>query len=194
MKKVSIIVISILGLVFLASCGKEAVKKEEVVKEPQVEQKEEKVEEEVTKKEEELTQKKGEVEEVLSALDEMNYMIKPHDWLSKIAKHEYGEMSMWKKIYSWNKEKIGDNPDLIFPFHELLLKNVPGERAKPLEYDYYNYEVKSNESLWSIAGKEYDNSYAWIVIMRDNADVLGSNINNIEPGTVLKLRTKIFNN
>ncbi len=194
MKKLSIIAIS---LVFLLSCGKEAVKKEEVVKQPveQEEKVEEKKEQEAEKQEaEEITQEKGQVDEVLGVLEEeLNYMIKPHDWLSKIAKHEYGEISMWKKIYSWNKEKIGDNPDLIYPFHELQLKNVPKDRANRLEYDYYNYEVKQSESLWSIAGKEYDNTYAWIVILRDNADVLGSDINNIDPGTVLKLRTKIFN-
>ncbi|MCF7886174.1 MAG: LysM peptidoglycan-binding domain-containing protein [Candidatus Marinimicrobia bacterium] len=191
MRKKITIVVSLTALVFLLSCGKEAVKKEEVVEEQQVEQQEKKAAKEETKQEE-LVQKDSQVDEVLDAIEE-DYMIKPNDWLSKIAQKEYGEISMWKKIYSWNEEKIGNNPNLIYPFHELLLKNVPKERAKPLEYDYYNYEVKNNESLWSIAGNEYDNSYAWIVILRDNADVLGSDIDNIEPGTVIKLRTKILN-
>lgn len=192
MKKVTILTISLIALVFLLSCAKEAVKKEDVVQKPKTEQKSEKVEKE--EKSETLTQKEGQVDEVLGALeDELNYMIQPNDWLSKIAEKEYGKISMWKKIYSWNEKKIGNNPNLIYPFHELLLKNVPKDRAEPLDYDYYNYKVKSNESLWSIAGKEYDNSYAWIVILRDNADVLGSDIHNVEPGTVLKLRTKILN-
>jgi len=190
MKKIGILSIGIAALLLFVSCGKEAVKEEEVVEqEPQVEKKQEK-----EKEEKETQQKeKKQVEEAMKALDEMDYMIKPHDWLSKIAKRQYGEIDMWEKIYSWNKEKIGDNPDLIYPFHELLLKNVPKDRAKPLEYDYYTYTVKDNESLWSIAETEYDNPYAWIVILRDNADKIGSDINNLDPGVNLKLRTKLLN-
>jgi nucleoid-associated protein YgaU len=65
--------------------------------------------------------------------------------------------------------------------------------ANDLEYEFYDYTVKANESLWGIAGREYQNHYAWIVILRDNADVLGSNLENIPAGTVLKLRTNLFN-
>jgi len=92
----------------------------------------------------------------------------------------------------WNRTKIGDNPNLIYPYHEFLLKK-PKDNAEPLEYDYYEYRVKQTESLWTIAGKEYDNNYAWIVILRDNADVLGSDLRKIAPGTVLQLRTAVFN-
>ncbi|MBL7136646.1 MAG: LysM peptidoglycan-binding domain-containing protein [Candidatus Marinimicrobia bacterium] len=143
-----------------------------------------------------LKQVGGQLEEVLQIVAEGDsidifYMVKPNDWLSKIALNEYGKISMWKAIYRWNRKKIGDNPNLIYPFHEFLLKK-PKEIANPVEYNLYEYTVKHDESLWSIAGKEYSNNYAWIVILRDNADVLGSNLQNIPAGTVLELRTKLF--
>lgn len=143
-----------------------------------------------------LKQVEGQLEEVLEIVAEGDsvdvfYMVKPNDWLSKIALNEYGKIGMWKAIYRWNRKKIGDNPNLIYPFHEFLLKK-PKEIANPVEYNLYEYTVKHNESLWSIAGKEYGNNYAWIVILRDNADVLGANLEKIPAGTVLKLRTKLF--
>jgi len=179
---------------------------EEPVGEPVVETEETlqevpKVVEEVAVEEEKpavdtLKQVEGQLEEVLQIVAEGDsidvfYMVKPNDWLSKIAMNEYGKVGMWKAIYRWNRKKIGDNPNLIYPFHEFLLKK-PKEIANPVEYDFYEYTVKRNESLWSIAGKEYGNNYAWIVILRDNADVLGANLEKIPAGTVLKLRTKLF--
>ena len=40
------------------------------------------------------------------------YMIKRGDFLTKIALREYGDASMWRDIYSWNKDEIGENPEL----------------------------------------------------------------------------------
>jgi len=143
-----------------------------------------------------LAEKEGKLEEVLELVSEGDsvdvfYMVKPGDYLSLIAKNEYGNIGMWRLIYRWNRKKIGANPNLIYPFHEFLLKK-PKENAIDLEYDFYEYTVKENESLWSIAGQEYNNHYAWIVILRDNADVLGSNLENVPTGTILKLRTNLF--
>ena len=128
-----------------------------------------------------------------SVLDSQKYMIKPGDWLSKISQEYYDNIDKWEKIYSWNKEKIGDNPDVIQPFREIILKNVPQKNANPLDYNFYKYTVKSGESLISIAKKEYGNPYAWIIILKDNADVIGQNINMLMVGTVLNLRTKLVN-
>ncbi len=144
-----------------------------------------------------LKQTQGQLEEVMEVVAEgdtidMYYMVKPEDWLSKIAEKEYGNIKMWKKIYKWNRKKIGDNPNMIYPFHEFLLKKLK-ENANDLEYEFYNYTVKFNESLWDIAQKEYGNAYAWIVLLRDNADVLGSDLKSIKPGTELKVRTNLFN-
>ena len=144
-----------------------------------------------------LEEREGKLEEVLELISETDsvdvfYMVKPGDYLSLIAQSEYGNIGMWRMIYKWNRKKIGDNPNVIYPFHEFLLKKVK-DIANDLEFDYYEYPVKSNETLWSIAGKEYNNHYAWIVILRDNADALGLNIDDIPHGTVLKLRTNLFN-
>ena len=219
MSRFVVILLMIALMVF--SCGKQAVQEEEVteeivgqkIKEAEQEtvkeaeaagQKATEVKEEALQVEaglsettETLEQKEGQLEEVLELVAEgdsvnMFYMVKPNDYLSKIAQNEYGKIAMWKMIYKWNRAKIGDNPNLIFPFHEFLLKK-PKALANDLEYEYYEYTVNSNESLWSIAGREYENNYAWIVLLRDNADVLGSNLENIPVGTVLKIRTALFN-
>ena len=50
------------------------------------------------------------------------YMIKRGDFLTKIALREYGDASMWRDIYSWNKDEIGDNPDRLYPYNFLSLK------------------------------------------------------------------------
>ncbi|MDO9548612.1 MAG: LysM peptidoglycan-binding domain-containing protein [Candidatus Marinimicrobia bacterium] len=178
---------------------------EPVVQEPQPEEPEPVMDETVAPVEsavaisesETLEEREGKLEEVLELISETDsvdifYMVKPGDYLSLIAKNEYGNIGMWRMIYKWNRKKIGDNPNMIYPFHEFLLKK-PKNMATDLEFDYYNYTVKSNETLWSIAGKEYKNHYAWIVILRDNANALGSNIDDIPYGTVLKLRTNLFN-
>ena len=119
------------------------------------------------------------------------YMTKPNDWLSKIAISEYGEVTMWRSIWKWNYEKIGDNPNMIYPYKEFDLKK-PRENAKTIEYELVNYTVKQGETLWSIAKNEYGNNYAWIVILRDNFDTIGDHQDSIAPGTILKLRTKLY--
>ncbi len=144
-----------------------------------------------------LEEKEGKLEEVLELISETDsvdvfYMVKPGDYLSLIALNEYGNLGMWRMIYKWNRKLIGDNPNRIYPFNEFLLKK-PISIAVDLDYDVYEYVVKDNETLWSIAGQVYNNNYAWIVILRDNADVLGANIDDIPEGTVLKLRTNLFN-
>ncbi|MCF7886505.1 MAG: outer membrane beta-barrel protein [Candidatus Marinimicrobia bacterium] len=167
----------------------EVEKPEEVVEEP--EEKAEEIEKEEEKAEELEEKAKEEIEK--KYYEKLQYMIKPNDYLIKIAGNIYEDKSMWNDIYDWNRDMIGDNPNLIYPFHELLLKNVPVDNANELEYEFYNYEVKKGETLWSVAAKEYGNPYAWIVIYRDNKNVLGDKCQNLKEGTILKLRNQIFN-
>ena len=220
MKRLNGVVILLAVLALISNCGKQAVK-EEPVKEQAIEKKVEKQQPseqkpavvETTKvetakvetttaveapvpEEEKVKETKGKLEEVLEvaitgdSIDVM-YMVRPNDYLIKIAKNEYGVAWMWKKIYAWNIDKIGDNPNLIYPFNEFLLKK-PRDKANPVKYEFYDYEVKPGETLWSIAGKEYGNNYAWIVILHDNADVLNFDLEKLPPGTILKLRTKLW--
>jgi len=48
------------------------------------------------------------------------YTIVKGDTLSKIAKEEYGDAKLWRKIYEHNKDVIKD-PDKIFPGQTIAL-------------------------------------------------------------------------
>ena len=117
-------------------------------------------------------------------------MIKRGDWLSKIAKQEYGDWLMWKKIYTWNKKTIGSNPNLIYPYHFLdLLK--PADQAKKCPVEFYDYTIKSGETLWSIAGTVFGDELAWIILYMDNEVQLESNAGVLKPGMIIQLRKKL---
>ena len=136
----------------------------------------------------------AEVEEVVTpaVYETMEYMIKRGDNLSFIAQKAFGSASKWNEIYEWNKDRIGSNPNLIYPFHQLQLQNVSSERMTDLTYTLNEYEVQAGETLRSIAANKYGCSDAWIVIMRDNQDVLGGS-RVVSPGTVLKIRDNLLN-
>lgn len=185
-------------------------KEEAVVPEPvEIEKPAEPVQEEVVEEPvevEEVVEEVEAVEEVAPVVEEevveeaapevyetMEYMIKKGDNLSVIAEKIYGTKSDWKNIYDWNKESIGSNPNLIYPYYQLNLQNVSPEQFEGLKYTLYEYEVKAGETLRSIAAREYGSSYAWVVIFRDNQDVLGDSYNAPAPGTVIKLRDNLFN-
>lgn len=205
MKRVLPFVVIILSVFMLIGCGgKEAVddtaepveQEAPVVDEPPVA--EETVvtpeeEEEVVEEATEDTAEEVLPEEVAEPVKDslwVKYMIQPNDYLTKIALQEYGVVTMWRTIWDWNLDVVGDDPDLIYPFEELSLKKASYE-AEPEEIEYVDYTVEEGENLWCISKKLYGNSYAWIVIMRDNLDVLGNDYNSITPGMVLKIRSDI---
>jgi len=202
MKRVLPLLAIVLSVFMLIGCGsKEVVDdtaepvaqeapvvEEPVVEEPVVEPAEEVVEETAEETAEEVLP-----EEVAQPVEDslwVKYMIQPNDYLTKIALQEYGVVTMWRTIWDWNMDVIGDDPDLIYPFEELSLKKASYE-AEPRDIEYVDYTVEEGESLWCIAEKLYGNSYAWIVIMRDNLDVLGNDYNSITPGMVLKIRSEL---
>lgn len=205
MKRVLPFVVIILSVFMLIGCGgKEAVddtaepveQEAPVVDEPPVA--EETVvtpeeEEEVVEEATEDTAEEVLPEEVAEPVKDslwVKYMIQPNDYLTKIALQEYGVVTMWRTIWDWNLDVVGDDPDLIYPFEELSLKKASYE-AEPEEIEYVDYTVEEGENLWCISKKLYGNSYAWIIIMRDNLDVLGNDYNSITPGMVLKIRSDI---
>ena len=119
------------------------------------------------------------------------YMIKPGQTLSLIAYEEYGNPNEWRSIYGWNKEKIGDDPNMIHPYHYLdLLK--PRENSVEFEPDYYIHKVTRGETLWTISKKEYGDQYAWVVLFWDNEEVLQENDGILKPGMELKVRTELW--
>ena len=119
-----------------------------------------------------------------------DYIIKRGDFLSKIAKQEYGDWLMWKNIYSWNRDEIGSNPNLIYPYRFLDLLKPAGD-AKKCPVQFYDYSVSKGETLWSIAGKVFGDELAWIILYMDNEDLIETNDGVLNPGMQIKLRKKL---
>ena len=119
-----------------------------------------------------------------------DYMIKRGDFLSKIAKQEYGDWLMWKNIYSWNRDEIGSNPNLIYPYRFLDLLKPAGD-AKKCPVQFYDYSVSKGETLWLIAGKVFGDELAWIILYMDNEDLIETNDGVLSPGMKIKLRKKL---
>lgn len=119
------------------------------------------------------------------------YMIRHGDYLVKIATNEYGDPTRWRSIYDWNRELIGDNPNLIYPYHELELRKPEYEITR-WSYEYTVHVVEQGETLWSIAGEEYNDEIAWIVIFWDNEETLDSNAGQLKPGMELQIRTELW--
>jgi len=118
------------------------------------------------------------------------YMVLPDEYLIKIAKKEYGDFRLWRNIYAWNKDDIGNNPNIIYPYNFL---NIQKERvsAKTLEPTYFAYTVKSGDNLWNISGEKYGDAKSWIILLWDNEETIKANAGILTPGMTLKLREKL---
>ena len=114
------------------------------------------------------------------------YMIKRGDYLIKIAAREYGDSSMWREIYEWNKQEIGPNPDRIYPYNFLSLKR-DAEQAKNCDLEFFEYTIQSGDTAWNLAEKIYNDELAWVVIYMDNAEVIKNNNGVLQPGRLMKL-------
>ena len=142
--------------------------------------------------------KNSDIIETIDSLDTISsdsvwteYRIRPGYTLSLIAYEEYGNSNKWRTIYSWNKEKIGNNPNKIDPYHYLdLLK--PRDAVLEIEPDYYIHRVNKGETLWTISRKEYGDEFAWIVLYWDNESLIQKNSGILSPGMELKVRTEIW--
>jgi hypothetical protein len=56
------------------------------------------------------------------------HTVAPGDWLSKLARHYYGNMTKWPVIFAANRRLIGRDPNRIKPGQRLLIPNLPQAR------------------------------------------------------------------
>lgn len=115
-------------------------------------------------------------------------VIRPNDFLGKIAKREYNNYKIWRSIYEWNRDLIGDDPNIIYPYNELTLFKPAFEITRP-SHDYIVHEVAKGETLWSIAKDWYGDNLAWKLVHSDNKEILNSNGGRLVIGMELKIRT-----
>tara|TARA_Y100000590_G_scaffold28344_1_gene31804 strand:- start:536 stop:1141 length:606 start_codon:yes stop_codon:yes gene_type:complete len=118
------------------------------------------------------------------------YMIKRGDYLIKIASREYGDSSMWREIYEWNKEEIGSDPNKIYPYNFLSLQRE-ASKAKNCDLEFFDYQIQSGDTAWGLADEIYGDELAWVIIYMDNERLIRNNDGVLQPGTVFKMRKKL---
>ncbi|MFQ5676822.1 MAG: LysM peptidoglycan-binding domain-containing protein, partial [bacterium] len=108
------------------------------------------------------------------------YTVSRGDYLWKISRNQYGDGIQWYRIYSFNRDQIGDNPDLIYPERVLKIhrENAPGE-----------YLVGPGDNLAKIAGSMavMGDPTKWRQLYEANKNIVGDDPGLIYPHTVLKI-------
>ena len=92
----------------------------------------------------------------------MKYEVQDGDSLWNISKKHLGRGSKWKKIYAYNYDIIGDNPDLIQPGQILIIPkyklyleclkvqhNILHEKIKEGKTGYLNRLFKVQDEIMS---------------------------------------------
>ncbi len=127
---------------------------------------------------------------VVPGFVEEPYMIRRGDYLSKIAKNEFGDWRKWREIYDHNRDMIGANPDLIYPYRFLQLLKA-ATVAKECQVEFYSYTIESGDTPWNMAQNVYGDELSWIIIYMDNQDLIDRNGGIIYPGMVFQLRKNL---
>lgn len=128
----------------------------------------------------------------LTIVDSISYLVlvRPNDYLQKIAAREYNNPGQWRNIYQWNEELIGSDPNVIHAYTELELFK-PEDEIDEISYDYIIHEVSRGETLWSIAKDWYGDNLAWKLVYSDNSEVFNSSSGRLISGMELKIRTNL---
>ena len=113
------------------------------------------------------------IDEVQSINDSENnelihqdYIVKKNETLYGIASSILGDAKKWSLIYEWNKELMGSDSTVIYPY-QVLTMQVESLMNDDLKDDSI-YLVKDGDTLWKIAEKAYGDPYAWKLLLHDN--------------------------
>ena len=181
-------IIILLAIVLMVSCAKKAAMQVEPKPDDAT------ITETLTATEEEIVVEPFNVDRgegtIVPDFVEEPYMINRGDYLSKIAKNEYGDWRKWREIYDHNRDKIGDNPDRIYPYRFLQLLKAAAV-AKDCQLEFYSYTIESGDTPWNMARNIYGDELAWIIIYMDNQDLVDQNGGIIYPGMVFQLRKNL---
>ncbi len=86
------------------------------------------------------------------------YTVSPGDTLWGISRRFLGKGSRYEEIYRDNREKIGDNPDLIFPDQELQVCEDPTSNVGPGEVQSAQEEDQEGAEVCPLALRELTTS------------------------------------
>jgi nucleoid-associated protein YgaU len=117
------------------------------------------------------------------------YIVQAGDTLSGIAQRVYhnGSQPYWRAIYLVNQYEIGNDPNVIQPGEPLYIPVI----VSPPERDTF-YIVQAGDTLWDIAQQTCGDGSRWPVIYDDNKKVIGNDPNQIFPGQILYINSRLF--
>lgn len=107
-----------------------------------------------------------------------HHVVRQGESLSLLATRYLGSASRWPELYYLNRSKIA-NHQWIYPGQVLKIPSWQGGR--PLKY-----VVKSGDTLWAIAARQYADPLRWPALYGHNRDRI-RNPHWIYPGQVLRL-------
>ena len=96
-----------------------------------------------------------------------DYIVKKRETLYGIASSVLGDAKKWSLIYEWNKELMGFDSTLIFPYQVLKMK-VESIMDDNVKKEDSRYVVRDGDTLWKIAEQKYGDPYAWKLLLHDN--------------------------
>ena len=105
------------------------------------------------------------------------YKVRPHDCLSKIARHQLGDAGRWPEIFVLNRDDI-THRDVINEGQVFLLPGDTPPELRPLLHKF-----RRGDTLQDLAKRHLGNRHRSTEIQDLNADVIGNN--PIQPDTEL---------
>ena len=96
-----------------------------------------------------------------------DYIVKKRETLYGIASSVLGDAKKWSLIYEWNKEVMGFDSTLIYPYQVLKMK-VESIMDDNVKKEDSRYVVRDGDTLWKIAEQTYGDPYAWKLLLHDN--------------------------